>query len=156
MDAVKQQRVRKSVKGSGRKNGCRITAALILFWYALLGWLRFYNAIKYQQYLLDLKIWPSQRYIMLSGLAIGITFSLILLSVLIRAGITPIVARIAGFLFLGWLWFDHIKLGTREAFPSQIGVNVLITVVTLLLTFVLIRNRDYYGEKIEELKDGDQ
>jgi hypothetical protein len=154
MDAVQEKEVRRSGNG-GRKNGCRIAAALILLCYALLGWLRFYNAIKYQQYFLELMIWPSPRYIMLSGLAIGTTFSLVLLSVLIRAGITPIVARIVGFLFLGWLWVDHVRLGTREAFPSQISVNILITVVTLLLILVLIRNRDYYGEKIEELKNGD-
>ena len=152
MEAVQEKEDRRSGNG-GRKNGCRITAALILFAYALLGWLRFYNAIRYQQYLLDLRIWPSPRYIMLSGLTIGVAFSLVLLSVLIRAGITPIVARIMSFLFLGWLWVDHVRLGTREAFPSQISVNILITIVTFILMFVLIRNKDYYRE-MEEKNDG--
>jgi len=45
--------------------------------------------------------------------------------------------------FWAGLWFDHIWLGTREAFHYQLTINVLISVGTLLAAFGLVRDRDY-------------
>jgi phosphatidylserine synthase len=125
----------------------RILAALCLAPYALLGWLRFSQGLAYRDYLSELKIWPGPQYVIFSGLAIGIGFSLLLLMLLLHVRIAPPLARMICMLFLGWLWVDHIWLGTREAFHYQLAVNALVSIVTLLIAFVLVRGRDYLKEE---------
>ena len=121
----------------------RILAILCLVPYALLGWLRFSQGLTYRDYFNELKIWPGPQYVIFSGLAIGIGFSLLMLMLLLRVRFAPPLARIICMVFLGWLWIDHIWLGTREAFYYQLVVNMLISAVTLLIAFVLVRGRDY-------------
>ena len=133
----------------------RILAVLCLAPYALLGWLRFSQGLVYRDYLSELKIWPGPQYIIFSGLAIGIGFSLLIMVLLLRSRFAPPFTRIVCMLFLGWLWVDHIWLGTREAFHYQLAVNGLISAVTLLIAFVLVRSRDYhrfYQEETHERK----
>lgn len=133
----------------------RILATLCLAPYALLGWLRFSQGLAYRDYLDTLALWPGPQYIILSGLAIGIGFSLLILVLLLRARFAPPLARMICMLFLGWLWTDHIWLGTREAFHYQLVVNVLISAVTLLIAFGLVRGRDYhryYGKEAHDRK----
>jgi hypothetical protein len=122
----------------------RILAALCLAPYALLGWLRFSQGLAYRDYLTTLALWPGPQYIILSGLAIGVSFSLLMLALLLRTRFAPPLARIVCMLFLGWLWVDRIWLGTRESFYYQLTVNLLISAATLLIAFVLVRGRDYY------------
>jgi hypothetical protein len=131
----------------------RILAVLCLAPYALLGWLRFSQGLAYRGYLDTLKLWPGPRYVILSGLAIGIGFSLLMLVLLLRARFAPLLARIVCLLFLGWLWVDQIWLGTREAFHYQLAVNVLVSLVTLLIAFGLVRGRDYHRTYQEETHD---
>lgn len=131
----------------------RVLAMLCLAPYALLGWLRLSQGLRYQSYLQSLGLWPGPRYIILSGLAIGAAFSLALLALLLRVRFAPPLARIICMLFLGWLWVDHIWLGTREAFHYQLAVNVLISLATLLVAFVLVRDRDYLKAPKEEAHD---
>ncbi len=128
----------------------RVLAMLCLAPYALLGWLRFSQGLRYQTYLQALGLWPGARYVILSGLAVGAAFSLALLVLLLRARYAPPLARIVCMLFLGWLWVDHIWLGTREAFHYQLAVNGLISLATLLVAFVLVRDRDYLRIPKEE------
>ena len=133
----------------------RILAILCLVPYALLGWLRFSQGLTYRDYFSELKIWPGPQYVIFSGLAIGIGFSLLMLVLLLRARFAPPLARIICMVFLGWLWVDHIWLGTREAFYYQLVVNLLISAVTLLIAFVLVRGRDYqrfYSEGANDRK----
>ncbi len=133
----------------------RILAILCLAPYALLGWLRFSQGLAYREYLTELALWPGPQYIIFSGLAIGVSFSLLMLVLLLRARFVPLLARMLCMLFLGWLWADHIWLGTREAFYYQLVVNILISAATLLIAFVLVRGRDYqrfYSEGANDRK----
>ena len=132
-----------SVKNSAAKIR-RIAAAFLIFWYALLGWLRLVEALKNQEYLLALKVWPRPFYLIASGLVLGLGFSLALLLVAFRARFAPIYFRILAMIFLGWLWFDRAWLGTRAAFLNQFGFTILISIITLAITFLLIRNEDYF------------
>ena len=131
----------------------RILAVVCLAPYALLGWLRFSQGLAYRDYLSELKIWPGPQYVIFSGLAIGIGFSLLILVLLLRVRFAPPLARMLCMLFLGWLWTDHIWLGTREAFHYQLAVNVLVSLVTLLIAFVLVRGQDYQRFYSEEAND---
>ena len=131
----------------------RILAMLCLAPYTLLGWLRFSQGLAYRDYLSELKIWPGPQYIIFSGLAIGTAFSLLLLAQLLRARFVPLLARMVCMLFLGWLWVDHIWLGTREAFHYQLVVNVLISIITLLIAFMLVRRQDYHRYYRKEAHD---
>ncbi len=124
----------------------RILAILCLAPYAMLGWLRFSQGLTYRNYLSGLELWPGPLYIILSGLAIGLGFSLVLLILIYRAHFAAPFARMICMLFLGWLWIDHIWLGTREAFHYQLVVNTLISAATAIIAFVFVRDRDYQKE----------
>jgi len=135
-----------------RRNVRRAATLFCLFWYALLGGLRFYETLKYQSYLVGLNVWPRPLYIQLSGLLIGLGFSLALFFVVFKLRCTPLYIRALGSLFLAWLWFDVIWLGTREAFNYNLPVTGLISAATLLVMFALVKPYDYFREG----KDGNQ
>ncbi len=139
-------------KAARRQNARRAATFFCLFWYALLGGLRFYETLGYQAYLTELKIWPRPLYILLSGLAIGLGFNLAMLFVALRLRCTPLYIRALGSVFLAWLWFDAIWLGTREAFYHNLPVTGLISAVTLLVMFALVKLKDYSREE----NDGNQ
>jgi hypothetical protein len=125
----------------------RIFAILLLLPYAILGWLRFADGLSYSAYMSGIKLWPGPRYIIASGLVVGAGFSLVLLFLISRARFSAPLTRIWCMLFLGWLWVDHIWLGRREAFRYQWIINLLISIVTILIAFVLVRDQDYLREK---------
>lgn len=125
----------------------RAVTVFCLFWYALLGWLRFYETLVYRSYLTKLNIWPRPEYILGSGLLIGLAFSLAILFVLLKVRYTSAYVRWLGGIFLAWLWFDHIWFGTRAAFFSQVLVLTAITLMTLLVMFVLVKEADYHREE---------
>jgi len=75
----------------------RILATLCLAPYALLGWLRFSQGLAYRGYLDALALWPGPQYVILSGLAIGIGFSLLILVLLLRARFAPPLGLFRGF-----------------------------------------------------------
>jgi FtsH-binding integral membrane protein len=135
---------------SRRLSAWRIATIFCLFWYALLGWLRFAAARSYQSYFTELHVWPNATYIIASGLAIGVGFSLALVLVILRVKFTPIYMHLLGILFLAWLWFDHTWLGTRTAFYTQAAISILITLITLTVMFVLVRKEDYIQETPDE------
>ena len=129
-------------KGDPRGKGWRIVALFCTFWYALLGWLRFYNGLRYEEIFTILNLWPRPLYIILSGLAIGSTFTIGMLFILFKLKVTPGYMKILGMAFLVWLWVDNIWLGTREAFFNQIIVTLIITLITLILAFILVKDKD--------------
>ncbi len=134
-------------KSARRAKWRRITAVICLCAYALAGWLRLRETLVYWAYLLDLKIWPSPLYILLSGAGIGLSFSLGALFAALRLRFAPLYTRISGILFLLWLWCDHIFLGTREAFFDQVFMLTIISLLTLLVVFILVRNKDFSKEE---------
>ena len=150
MDPLANTQLPEEKPQSRRLSAWRIAAIFCLFWYALLGWLRFAAALSYQSYFIEIHIWPRTTYIMASGLAIGVGFSLALVLVIFRVKFTPIYMHLLGILFLAWLWFDHTWLGTRAAFYNQAAISILITIVTLILVFVLVRRKDYIQEVTHE------
>ncbi len=132
------------------RKGWRMAALFCTFWFALLGWLRFYNGLRFTDNFTNLNLWPRPLYLTISGLVIGEIFSLGMLFLFLKARITPSYMKISGILFLIWLWFDNIWFGTREAFFNQLIVTLLITLVTMALIFVLVRKNDYYKENIND------
>ena len=89
----------------------RILAILCLVPYALLGWLRFSQGLTYRDYFNELKIWPGPQYVIFSGLAIGIGFSLLMLVLLLRARFAPPLAR----------YHMHVVLGLVVGRPHLAG-----------------------------------
>ena len=130
----------------------QIAALFCAFCYALLGWLRFFSGLRYELIFTELNLWPRPLYIILSGLAIGSTFSAGTLFILFRAKVTPSYFKILGMVFLVWLWFDNIWLGTREAFFNQVIVTLLITFITLTFIFIFIKNEDYHKGNSDDAK----
>ncbi len=125
------------------KAGWRIAALFLIFWYALLGWLRFFIGFKFTDNFTSINLWPRPLYIAYSGLVIGIAFTIAILFIIIKIKFTALYVKILGIIFLIWLWFDHIWFGTREAFFNQLIITILITLVTLGLAFILVRKKDY-------------
>ncbi len=143
---------KKRIRASRPAGWRRALAVFGLFWYALLGWLRLYETLVYRDYLTKLNIWPRPAYILASGAAIGATFTLAIVLVLLKVRFAPVYIRWLGGIFLAWLWFDHIWFSTPAIFFSQVLVLGLITVATLLIMFVLVKKGDYRREEIH----GDQ
>jgi len=136
-----------SKKSARRAKWRRIAVIISLSAIAMAGWLRARETLVYWSYLLKLKIWPSPLYILLSGLVIGLTFSLGVLFVAIQLRFAPLYIRISGVLLLLWLWCDYIFLGTREAFFDQVLVLTIISLLTLHVVFILVRNKDFSKEE---------
>jgi ABC-type Fe3+-siderophore transport system permease subunit len=85
-------------------------------------------------------------YILLSGVAIGLSFSLAIAFILFKTRFTSQYIHWLSGIFIAWLWFDHIWLGTREAFNNQVLVMAIISLATLLVTTLLVRKEDYEEE----------
>jgi uncharacterized membrane protein len=134
---------RNSKKPSGWR---RVLAVLCLALYTLMGCLRFFQGIAYRSLFAELALWPDPLYIILSGAAIALGFSLVLLLVLLKNRHAPRVSRWLGTAFLLWLWIDRIWLGRREAFFHQALIGCLISLVTLLMMHLLIRRKDFRVE----------
>lgn len=149
--SIDKQNVPEEEKNS-RGTGWRIAAFFCTFWYALLGWLRFTNGLKFSDNFTDINLWPRPLYISISGLVIGILFTTAIIFMVLKIKYTPAFLRILGVLFILWLWFDHIWFGTREAFFNQVIITLLITLVTLILIFVLVKKKDYNKEKKNDWK----
>jgi hypothetical protein len=139
-DIQSESQSKRELQGKGR----RIAALFCTFWYALFGWLHFYNGLRYEEIFTTLNLWPRPLYIILSGLAIGSTFTVGIFLIFLRAKITPTYMKILGMVFLVWLWFDNIWLGTREAFFNQVIITFLITLITVILIFILLKDKDYH------------
>ena len=125
-----------------------LLAAFFLLAYALMGWLRLYNYIRFWGYLQELGIWPSPLYLALSGGLIGLAFSAALVVFGLRLKVRVLLVRLVGLVFLLWLWLDRILLSDRPTFIFLLPVTVIITLLTVFLMFVLIRPGSHFkGEK---------
>ena len=131
-------------KGAGK---WRRTAALLMaIIYSSMGWLRFYNGLRFRAYLLSLGVWPDPLYQAISGGLIGVVFTVTGLLMLIRHAQAAIFTRLAGTVFLAWLWADRVFLSDLPSFLNLLPISVLISLATLFWMFFLIRPL----EKIKE------
>ena len=132
-----QQKIKGGKKRSGKRR--HLVAAFFLLTYALMGWLRLYNYIRFWDYMQELGIWPSPLYLALSGGLIGLAFSAALVVFGLGLKVHVQLVRLVGLVFLLWLWLDRILLSDRQTFIFLLPVTVTITLLTVFLMFVLIR-----------------
>lgn len=118
-------------------------AALLLSIYALIGWLRFQQTLRYWYYFLEINLWPHPFYLAISGSLIGIGYSLGALFHLMRLNFTASYLRYLGLLFLLWIWIDRIFVVVRESFIPLLPITILITICTILIDIQLIRKIIY-------------
>ena len=130
----------KSNKKSGRWR--RIISLCLLPVYALIGWLRLAEALRFWDYLLELNIWPRPLYFAVTGTAIGAGFTFAWTFLLLKLKISGLFSRGLGGVFLLWFWTDRIWFSMREAFFNQLLIAFLITAVTLIWMFLLTQKTD--------------
>ena len=121
--------------------------------YALIGWLRLSEALRFQGYLLELNLWPRPLYFAVTGAVLGAAFTLAWFLLLIKFKWSGRFNRLLGFVFLLWFWFDRIWFSLREAFFNQLFVAFLITAITLGWMFLLVQRTDHPRK---EAHDGTQ
>ena len=127
-----------------RKNRRRYWfSASILFFFALVGWLRFQQTLRYWYTFIELDVWPHPLYSAITGGLIGIGYGLALIFHLSHITFTPRYIRILGVIFLAWIWFDRVWIAVREAFISLLPITILITVCTIGLDVLLIHKITY-------------
>ena len=118
----------------------RRTAALLMaIIYASTGWLRLYNGMRFRAYLTSLEVWPDPLYQAISGGLIGAVFTIAGFLTLIRHAQSAVFTRLAGLVFLAWLWADRVFLSDLPSFLNLLPVSVLISLATLVWMFFLIR-----------------
>lgn len=137
-----------------RRSRWRRAAALVgAGLYALTGWLRLSEALRYHHYLQGIQLQPGPLYLAITGGMQGFLFTIVLLQILFRSATAPLVARISNLLYLTWMWADRIWIGTREAFYFYLTEAVRISILTLLFAFVLIQPGDYPKRKNQWVKN---
>lgn len=123
--------------------GWRRTAALLMaIMYASMGWLRLYNGLRFRAYLLSLGVWPDPLYQAISGGLIGAAFTIAGLLTLIRHAQAVIFTRLAGLVFLAWLWADRVFLSDLPSFLNLLPASLLISLATLVWIFFIVRLED--------------
>jgi hypothetical protein len=129
---------------AANKNGLwrRIILLCLLPVYAVIGWLRLFEALRYWDYLFELNIWPRPLYFAITGAALGAGFTLAWIFLLLKLRFNGFFNRILGGVFLLWFWTDRIWFSIREAFFNQLFIGLFITAITLIWIFLLIRKSD--------------
>jgi hypothetical protein len=107
--------------------------------YASIGWLRLYNGLRFRAYLLSLGVWPDPLYQAISGGLVGAVFTIAGFLTLIRHSQAAIFIRLAGTVFLTWLWADRVFLSDLPSFLNLLPASLLISLTTLVWMFFLIR-----------------
>ena len=149
MNVVKMPEVQNEESNTKkRREWQRITALGMAVIYSLMGWLRLRETLRYWHYLRSLRLYPGPLYLAVSGGMVGLLFTVIFFLILFRSRISTVFTRITSFLFLLWWWADRIWLGTREAFVTHLSTSVLITVLSLLFAFLLVRPYKTSEERI--------
>jgi membrane glycosyltransferase len=120
----------------------RIILLCLLPLYALIGWLRFHEALNYWGYLTELNVWPRPLYFAITGAVLGAGFTLGWVFLLLKLKASTIYNRLLGLVFLLWFWVDRIWLSLRAAFFNQLLVAFFITAITLGWLFLLIQKTD--------------
>lgn len=110
---------------------------------AVIGWMRFQQALRHWFYLIDLGVWPPPMYQAVSGGLIGVAHSLGLLFQIIRAPFTPIYLRIINALIFFWLWVDRIFIGRRDYFLLLLAGTIAISLGLLLIDLFIYRHITY-------------
>lgn len=120
----------------------RVILLCLLPLYALIGWLRLYEALNYWGYLLELNIWPRPLYFAITGALLGAGFTLAWIFLFLNWKASGLFNRILGVVFLAWFWFDRVWFSLREAFYNQLLTAFFITAITLSWMFLLILKTD--------------
>ena len=123
---------------SSWKRWMHVFQVCVLLAYALVGWLRLYNSLRFWSYLQELGIWPRPLYLALSGGAIGLGFLMASFLLAIHSRVSVRVVRIICLLFLVWFWADRIWFSDQQAFILQLPISILISLVTVLLILFII------------------
>lgn len=135
-------------KQKARGRWRRITALSIAFLYALMGWVRLRESLRYFLYLQSIQLYPGPLYLAVSGGAAGAVFTAAFFLILFRSRIAPVYVRIISLVYIAWWWADRIWLGRPEAFERQVFLSTLVTLVTLLFAFILVRRKDIPEERM--------
>ena len=135
-------------ESAGKKGGWRrILLLCLLPVYALIGWLRLSEALRFREYLVELNIWPRPLYFAVTGAVLGAAFTLAWFFLLIKFKWSGRFNRLLGFVFLFWFWIDRIWFSLREAFFNQLFVAFLVTAITLGWMFLLIQRTDLHRKE---------
>ena len=125
----------------------RITALSISFLYALMGWLRLRESLRYFYYLRSIQLYPGPTYLAVSGGTAGALFTAAFFLILFQSRITPDYVRIVSLIYIAWWWADRIWLGRPESFERQVFLITLVTLLTLFFAFFLVRKKDVPEER---------
>ncbi|MDP2965528.1 MAG: hypothetical protein Q8N39_05740 [Pelolinea sp.] len=120
----------------------RIISLCLLSVYALIGWLRLAEALRYWDYLLELNIWPRPLYFAITGAIIGAGFTFAWIFLLLKLKFSGRFNRVLGGVFLVWFWTDRVWFSMREAFFIQLFTAFFITAVTLIWMFLLTQKTE--------------
>lgn len=146
-----------SISRSNKRGRWRRTILIALLGiYALMGLLRLRGALTFQDYFITLNIWPRPIYLAITGGMIGFAFTLAVFLLLFNWRYAYKYARWLAVVFLLWFWADRIWLSMREAFFNQLEIGLLITLVTFIWAFTLIRRNDLHEKPKELEEDGEQ
>ena len=135
----------------------RVLVLITLPVYALIGWLRLAETLKYWDYLLELNIWPRPLYFAFTGAMLGSCFTIAWILIILNLKMGAVFGRVLGWVFLLWFWVDRIWLSLKEAFYNQLFIALLITAFTLIWIFLTFTNcchdckwRQLMSQKLEQ------
>ena len=105
--------------------------SLLLFIFALMGWLRFSQSIYQWQYLVMYQVKPGPLYILISGLLIGISMSIGLIAFWLRKLWSKKFLQITiAIIFIGW-WLDYLILTRNPAAFTNLPFRLVGSLVVL-------------------------
>ncbi len=105
--------------------------SLLLFIFALMGWLRFSQSIYQWQYLVMYQVKPGPIYTLISGLLIGISMSIGLIAFWLRKLWSKKYLQITiAIIFTGW-WLDYLILTRNSTAFTNWPFRLVGSVVSL-------------------------
>jgi hypothetical protein len=117
--------------------------ALISIIIAVIGWMRFQQALRHWYYLIELGLWPPPIYQAVSGGLIGTAHSLGLLFHITRRSFTPAYLRLINALIFIWLWIDRIFIGLRDYFALLLAGTVFLSLCLVMIDLLIYRHIRY-------------
>lgn len=103
--------------------------AVAFFLLAVMGWLRFEQALQNWNLLVELGAWPGPFYIAVTGIAWGLVGLVPFFGLLRRKSWAPAAARLAAFFFVLTYWVDKLwidRSSTRLSnWPFALGASLI-------------------------------
>jgi len=146
----KQENTIPSLMRGKRKILIHWTAAFLSITIAIIGWMRFQQALRHWYYLIDLGVWPPPIYQAITGGLLGITHSLGLIFHFTKRAFTPAYLRIVNALIFIWLWIDRIFIGIRDYFLQFLAGTIVMSLCLLFFDFFVYRNITYAHKMRED------